>query len=316
MGMEAWCLNWHCCVAVLFLLFPVLSMQQQQDSHLGEVYLQCLQNTSSSSLSSSFTRNLAAALLNFTSLSSQGASKSGMNVVGSSGPDMVYAAFQCRGDLSGQSCGECVQNATVRLPQECPQALGARVRLDGCFLRYDNQSFFELDATYVIGFCNVENTSDAATLQTIADLMDNVTNEAPKQEVDGFASASANGIFAAAQCVGYLNESECSQCLLRYPYSSMCASALGEQIYLASCDYRYETYNFLDASSPTSSLSPVPAPSLSTPARAPARARSPDLVTPPLSPLSSGAGATTSISSNTLFVLILLCVNIPSLLHR
>ncbi|MCO5562704.1 hypothetical protein L7F22_016334 [Adiantum nelumboides] len=249
----------HLLLLLLFLLLlPPFSLQQSQP--LGSLYLQCLRNTTTtSSLSSTFTRNLNAALRNFTTLSSQG-SKYAISTAGSVGQEMVYAVFQCRGDLSAQSCGECVRNITARLPQECPKAVGARVRLDGCFLRYDNRSFFSLDTTYVLGWCNSINTSDLVTLSTIANLMEDVTTRAPRQ--GGWAAASAIGLYAVAQCLGYLSEVECSQCLSSTSYR-ICNSRLGARVHMASCDFRYEAFNFLETPPAAALDPPSSAPSLS-----------------------------------------------------
>ncbi|MCO5586258.1 hypothetical protein L7F22_040197 [Adiantum nelumboides] len=82
---------------------------------------------------------------------------------------MVYAIFQCRGDLSAQSCGKCMENVTARLTQECAGYVGARVRLDGCFLRYDNQSFFEQDTSQMKILCNIDKASDVKIVGAIAD---------------------------------------------------------------------------------------------------------------------------------------------------
>ncbi|KAI5070533.1 hypothetical protein GOP47_0014876 [Adiantum capillus-veneris] len=112
----------------------------------------------------------------------------------------------------------------------------------------------------MVTLCNTAKTSDATTLSTIADLMEKVTSEAPKQ--GGYwASATASGMYAAAQCLGYLSQSECSQCLVRYSYNSIgCGSALGERQLLASCDYRYEAYNFLESLPPPGAAAPSPLP--------------------------------------------------------
>ncbi|MCO5556307.1 hypothetical protein L7F22_009854 [Adiantum nelumboides] len=212
---------------------------------------------------------------NFTSLASQGSKYGKSSTAGQE--RQLYAVFQCRGDLSAQSCGKCMQNVTVRLPQECPGYVGARLRVGGCFLRYDNQSFFQLDTNQVQVICKRGETSDAATLGTIADVMDNVTGEAPKRS-GYWASARRGSMYAAAECLGYLNEAECSACLSRYSYKSLstCGSALGEQLHLASCNYRYE---FLEAAAPPLiAVAAPPPPSLLAPAPSP---RSPRLLSFP-----------------------------------
>ncbi|MCO5555350.1 hypothetical protein L7F22_008896 [Adiantum nelumboides] len=261
----------RCCIALLLLLvifFPTISMQQQADP-FDTVYVNCLRT---STLSTAFNRNLNTTLRNFISLASQG-SKYGKR--STAGREMqLYAVFQCRGDLSAQSCGKCMQNVTVRLPQECPGYVGARLRVNACFLRYDIQSFFQLDTNQVQVICKRGETSDAATLDAIAGVMDNVTGEAPKKS-GYWASARRGSMYAAAECLGYLNEAECSACLSRYSYNSLstCGSALGEQLHLASCNYRYEAYDFLEAAAPPliavaappPPSSPAPVPSQSSP---------------------------------------------------
>ncbi|MCO5597767.1 hypothetical protein L7F22_051849 [Adiantum nelumboides] len=263
--MEALSL-WRLCGSLFFLLLPLLLpiFSMQQATPFSRIYQECLRNTTL--LSTAFTRNLDAALLNFTSLSSQGSKYANSTASGgSSGDDMVYAVFQCRGDLSTQSCTQCVQYA-AQLRQVCPESVGARFRLDGCFLRYDNQSFFSLDTDVVSALCNTANLSDVVTLRAIGDLMQRVTSEAPKQ--GGWASARASGMYGAAQCVGYLSQAECAMCLTSSSYRVYCDSSKGAQLHLASCDIRYDAYDFLEA---TAAAAPGPA-SLVQPARARSRA--------------------------------------------
>ncbi|KAH7373761.1 hypothetical protein KP509_17G073600 [Ceratopteris richardii] len=228
---------------------------------LGAAYIGCLRNTTS--LSITFSQNLRTALSNFTVLSS-GGTRYAINIVGSPGQDRVYAVFQWRGDLSREFCQECVKNATTRLPQKnCPLSIEARMQLDGCFLRYGNSSFFDLDTNFVQGYCYAK-TSDPLALTAISNLMQNVTSLAPKR--GGFASAILNQEYALAQCLGYLNESECSTCLANTPYRTVCDSTLGEQVHLGSCFYRYEPYLFFQTEgspSPTSSNQGSPSPTSS-----------------------------------------------------
>ncbi|MCO5561293.1 hypothetical protein L7F22_014914 [Adiantum nelumboides] len=287
-------ITWRrCCIALLLMIFfPTFSTQQQEkEVPLRQIYEECLRKSNDTSLSTStaFTRNLTTTLRNFTRLASEG-SKYGITNPAAAGGSAaqennmpVYAVFQCRGDLSAQSCGECMENVTARLPQECAGYVGARVRLDGCFLRYDNQSFFEPDTTVQKMLCNsTEKLSDVEILRAIADdLVENVTREAPKK--GGWATASASGMYAAAECVRYLNESECSQCLFQYSAVS-CRSTVGEQVYLASCSYRYEAYNFLEAAAPSLIVaappSSPPSPTPSSPPNSrprPAGSKTPDI---------------------------------------
>jgi len=52
-----------------------------------------------------------------------------------SGPDSVYAMFQCRDYMSAADCIACFSAASTQI-RNCSVANGARVVYDGCFLRY------------------------------------------------------------------------------------------------------------------------------------------------------------------------------------
>ncbi|MCO5593101.1 hypothetical protein L7F22_047107 [Adiantum nelumboides] len=237
-------------------LFFLLLFRPAASSYLGAAYLTCMRNSTSSRLSTSYSANLDTVLQNLTALSLQG-TRYATTTAGSGAGNTVYAMFQCRGDQSLDLCWECMQNATLRLPQrECPNSLGARIQLDGCYLRYDNQSFFQLDTTYAFGSCFVP-TSDPMVLQVIADLVENVTKLATQK--GGFAATSAIGEYAAAQCLGYLSTSECSACLSDVPYRAVCNSSLGVQVHLTSCYYRFEPYSFFEAPLPPPPPPPPPA---------------------------------------------------------
>lgn len=58
------------------------------------------------------------------------------------GNGVVRGLFQCRGDLGDADCFECKRGAVARAPQLCGGAVGARVQLRGCYLRYDNGALF------------------------------------------------------------------------------------------------------------------------------------------------------------------------------
>lgn len=235
--------------AHLLFLFPATISAD----NLGVTYLNCLRNVTS--ISSTFRGNLDSALRNLVHFSSAG-SKYKIQSVGS-GYDQTYALFQCRGDQTLHSCFDCVANVSSTLRNRCPLSIGARIQADGCFVRYDNQTFFTPDFTYIIGYC-YGKTSDPVFLSTTESLMENVTTLAPKN--GGYAAQSAEGVYALAQCLGYLNESECSTCLTKYSWRLTCDSALGEQYHSASCYYRYESYTF---------FTPTPPPPLSAPAASP-----------------------------------------------
>ncbi|KAI5063776.1 hypothetical protein GOP47_0020446 [Adiantum capillus-veneris] len=76
---------------------------------------------------------------------------------------------------------------------------------------------------------------------------------------DGFTSIAVNasGEYTLAQCMGYLNESECSDCLTNISQQDFCNGSLSKQVHLASYYYHYELYTFFEA--PPSLDPPAPA---------------------------------------------------------
>ncbi|KAH7284378.1 hypothetical protein KP509_34G051900 [Ceratopteris richardii] len=236
------------------LLQPSL-LQSAPTDFISVIYQDCLRN-SSSSLTTSFSRNLNIALGNFSTMASQGTYYS-TATASASGTDPLYAVFQCRGDLTVETCYVCVQNATALLPNACPKSVGARIQLDGCFLRYDNRSFFSLDTNVRLALCNVKNDSDITTLTAIQNAMGRVISLAPQQQ--GFAFVVENAVYAEAQCIGYIDSSECSECLTSYSYGSFCVSSIGKGVFIRSCFYGFQLYNFFDRL-PSPPPAPTPAP--------------------------------------------------------
>ncbi|KAK9119761.1 hypothetical protein Scep_017854 [Stephania cephalantha] len=54
----------------------------------------------------------------------------------------IYSLAQCMNDLSKTDCLLCFAESRTKLPS-CLPAISGRIYLDGCFLRYDNYSFYE-----------------------------------------------------------------------------------------------------------------------------------------------------------------------------
>ncbi|GAB4846728.1 hypothetical protein Ancab_025736 [Ancistrocladus abbreviatus] len=67
----------------------------------------------------------------------------------------MYGPVQCFEDLSHTDCLLCFAASRTKLPR-CLPALSARIYLDGCFLRYDNYSFYgeSVDPVYDTSNCS------------------------------------------------------------------------------------------------------------------------------------------------------------------
>ncbi|XP_052196769.1 cysteine-rich receptor-like protein kinase 2 [Diospyros lotus] len=135
--------------------------------------------------------------------------------------DPVYAMVQCRDYLSSGDCTTCYDAAVSQI-LNCSGANGARVVYDGCFLRYESNSFY--DQTTLpgnVGICSNKTASqptafEAAAKGLLADL------EAATPRIKGYFAAAkrevvAGGdgpaVYAVAQCAETVSESGCQACL-------------------------------------------------------------------------------------------------------
>ncbi|CAN1170459.1 Cysteine-rich receptor-like protein kinase 42, partial [Linum perenne] len=156
-----------------------------------------------------------------------------------SGHDPVYTMFQCRNYISKPDCLACFNYAVARI-LNCSSANGARVILDGCFLRYESNSFYDQSTQEGhSGVCDQNTTiKDNNYGKALDDLLSKLVTATPK--MNGFYAASkrvvvANGgggnnvtVYAVAQCVETVSEIGCQDCLkLAYADLQSCFSNTG-----------------------------------------------------------------------------------------
>ncbi|KAI4339452.1 hypothetical protein MLD38_024396 [Melastoma candidum] len=135
-------------IFLAFLASPIPSFSLDYTSF---VFGGCSQQKfSPSSPYQSNVNSLLTSLLNSASYSSY----NNYTVPGSSMGDVVYGLFQCRGDLSLPDCATCVSQAVSRVGTLCSNTCGAAVQLQGCFIKYDNDTFLGVeDKTVVLKKC-------------------------------------------------------------------------------------------------------------------------------------------------------------------
>eukprot|EP01018_Ginkgo_biloba_P035572 Gb_12662 [translate_table: standard] len=165
--------------------------------------------------------------------------------------DKINGLLQCRGDVSGMDCYKCSVEASKMIHGECPNAVGARVQLEHCFLRYEHYSFAsQLDTDVIYALVNVKSSNDSAAFnKTLVSLVNHLSTEAPAKY--GFATGSAvesssEKIYGLEMCWKSLSEEDCSKCLSE-GISAMfkcCSGRVGAQVYLGTCTVRYEIYPF------------------------------------------------------------------------
>ncbi|CAH1420632.1 unnamed protein product [Lactuca virosa] len=167
-----------------------------------------------------------------------------------------FALIQCHEDLSRTDCLVCYAVSRTALPICLPGTSG-RVFLDGCFLRYDNYSFFQeaVDPATDTKNCtsslpNSNNWSDfkggfPEFNQSVVDLVENLTQSAVNNS--GFGVMELNGVYGLAQCWESLTTEECRICMNKAKSeATSCLPSREGRSMNAGCYFRYSTEKFYD----------------------------------------------------------------------
>ncbi|TKY55220.1 Cysteine-rich receptor protein kinase 42 [Spatholobus suberectus] len=158
-----------------------------------------------------------------------------------SGPP-TYALGQCHRDLGPTECYTCFTLARQVLSRCVPKTAG-RIYLDGCFLRYDNYSFFResVDPTRDINVCQSQSLGKDGD-KRVASAVLNVTEGAAES---GFAVDGGEGVFALAQCWATLDKGNCERCLSEAGKKVQeCVPAAEGWSLFTGCFLRYSTRKF------------------------------------------------------------------------
>ncbi|KNA07855.1 hypothetical protein SOVF_167960 [Spinacia oleracea] len=158
-------------------------------------------------------------------------------IAGTAPHDVVYGLYQCRGDLSMPDCATCVATSVSRLGALCPGSCGGVLQLQGCYVKYDNDTFIGVEDKTVVNKKCGQSTG----------YQDKIANR--DAVLDGVV-ASGGGIFRAggskdvaviAQCVGDLDGGECQDCLKESveQVKMNCGTSGNGDMYLGKCYVRY-----------------------------------------------------------------------------
>eukprot|EP01018_Ginkgo_biloba_P008803 Gb_08282 [translate_table: standard] len=173
--------------------------------------------------------------------------------------DSIYGLAQCFRYISQTDCSLCFSQARTRLFPSCVNDNGARIYLEGCFLRYENSSFY--NQTVADGdtkICGSDKSSQSQTFfENTQQLMNELSNEAPGN--GGFSMGSTQGpstkIYGFAQCWKTLSKSLCRDCLLNASAKILaCSPSLEGRALNAGCYMHYSTLPF--SLNQTSELAP------------------------------------------------------------
>ncbi|KAG8489785.1 hypothetical protein CXB51_017967 [Gossypium anomalum] len=160
----------------------------------------------------------------------------------------IYALAQCHQDLSQTDCLLCYAASRTKIPR-CLPFNSARIFLDGCFLRYDNYSFFKesVSSSFDKVICSNDNVAkvDEKRTKGVGYAVGKVTKVALRN--GGFGTAAVDGVFALAQCWKSVPFEGCQECLQKAEMEVRGCSpkAEGRGLY-TGCYLRYSTKKFFN----------------------------------------------------------------------
>ncbi|KAG9449906.1 hypothetical protein H6P81_009871 [Aristolochia fimbriata] len=178
----------------------------------------------------------------------------GDHAVGQTSPAPVYGLAQCFDYLSHMDCLLCFAECRTKLPR-CLPATSARLHLDGCFLRYDNYSFYGEYEDKVNDERNCGDV-DVAGRENQGELWNNLLNvtelaTATAVQNGGFAMVEARGrlgnsLYGMAQCWKSLDIKGCRECLTNAEREMKgCFPRTEGRVLNAGCFMRYSTEKFI-----------------------------------------------------------------------
>ncbi|XP_049402710.1 cysteine-rich receptor-like protein kinase 2 isoform X3 [Solanum stenotomum] len=168
-------------------------------------------------------------------------------------PDATYGISQCYGDLSLIDCVLCFSEVRTLIPQ-CFPYNGARIFLDGCFMRAENYSFYD----QYLGpedrrVCGNRTTKGSLFQQNARAAVQQAVGNAPSN--NGYARSqvsfprdSNDTAYVLADCWKTLSANSCSACLQNASASMLgCLPWSEGRALYTGCFMRYSDTNFLNA---------------------------------------------------------------------
>ncbi|KAJ6416424.1 hypothetical protein OIU84_002309 [Salix udensis] len=250
---------------ILLSLLSLATITQAQDP---KYLVYSCPDTTTFTRNSTYQANLNRLLSSLSSNSTRNNINGFYNVSAGKYPDEVYGMFLCRGDVSNSVCRNCVNFATKDVLQKCPIGKVATIWYDECELRYSNRNFFfsaEYDSSVSFTNINCVTVEPERFNKLVASTLNNISTRAASAPSGDkkFAVQQANYnsqiLYTLVQCTPDLSTSDCRRCL-EYAISKLgkcCDRKQGGIVIFASCNFRYELYEFYNA---TAAAEAVPAP--------------------------------------------------------
>ncbi|RID44607.1 hypothetical protein BRARA_I01390 [Brassica rapa] len=190
-------------------------------------------------------------------------------------PDTVHGMFLCRGDITKQSCSNCVKTATLEITKNnCTYTKDAIIFYQECMVRYSNVSFLRIveNGPWAAMYSNVsfpdsflfpfrETLSDkvekliilTASKSSLSSLTPYYVRD--RNKVNEFDRSYT--LDTMVQCSPDLDPANCSVCLRLavQGVSSCCNNARIAQFFLPKCFLKYDTFGLPTTQSPSGSFS-------------------------------------------------------------
>ncbi|KAK9215425.1 hypothetical protein WN944_007430 [Citrus x changshan-huyou] len=186
------------------------------------------------------------------------------NATAGQDPDKVYGLFLCRGDVSRETCQDCVNFAMSELSTFCPVQKIAVIWYQECLLHYSNYSFLStVDTSAVVFVPKPQDSPNRSFDGGVSNLMNEALSRALRTpKMFGTAKkdySDSPTLYGLAQCTQDLSPDQCRSCLGEAisKLAGCCSIRQGGQVLYPSCITRYELSQFYND---TLIASPTPAP--------------------------------------------------------
>jgi hypothetical protein len=184
------------------------------------------------------------------SLVSQSSQKTFSNATSGGGQNDIMGLYQCRGDLSGPDCNNCVSKVSAMADKLCGKAIAARIQLSGCYLRYEVVGFKQTSDTELLykscGSTQVSKNGFEQKRDTAFDMVDSeIKSDGGAAGAGGlFYTGSYESVYVLGQCEGDLGSDSCVDCLKSAVDRAKdeCHDSVSAQVYLQKCYVSYSYY--------------------------------------------------------------------------
>ncbi|MED6210846.1 hypothetical protein PIB30_067955 [Stylosanthes scabra] len=167
-------------------------------------------------------------------------------------PYRLHVFSQCRFDLSASECTHCFNTVQGIFPSCMPAKGGRAFSSDGCFMRYDNYSFFQESVTpYYLRGCSDDKAKDGKIFASlVVNMINKMAMEAPKS--GGYAAVEGRYsldlvAYGVATCWKTLSKDMCAACLSNAASTAIsCLPSTKVHVVDTGCVLRYADYDFIN----------------------------------------------------------------------